>query len=120
VSAAVSMVQSASPATATAKSGDIASGSSNERAPGSNSEGASEDEEKRWQPVLALPCELTVDLGLPGFKVSDLLKLGPGTVLGCLWPVRRDVPLRVNGNVIGWSEFEVVAEKLAVRLTELA
>jgi flagellar motor switch/type III secretory pathway protein FliN len=34
--------------------------------------------------------------------------------------VRRDVPLRVNGNVIGWSEFEVVGDTLAVRLTELA
>jgi flagellar motor switch/type III secretory pathway protein FliN len=81
--------------------------------------GAHEDDEKRWQPVLALPCNLTVDLELPGFKVSDLLKMGPGTVLGSTWAVRRDVPLRVNGNVIGWSEFEVVGDTLAVRLTEL-
>jgi flagellar motor switch/type III secretory pathway protein FliN len=82
-------------------------------------EGVSDDEEKRWQPVLALPCELSVDLDLPGFKVSDLLKLGLGTVLGSAWPVKRDVPLRVNGHVIGWSEFELVGENLAVRLTRL-
>jgi flagellar motor switch/type III secretory pathway protein FliN len=81
--------------------------------------GINEDEEKRWQPVLALPCDLTVELEVPGFKVSDLLKMGPGSVLGCAWPVRRDVPLRVNGTVIGWSEFEVVGDTLAVRLTEL-
>ena len=78
------------------------------------------EEEKRWQPVMALPCELTVELELPGFLVSDLLKMGAGSVLGSQWPVRRDVPLRVNGNVIAWSEFEVVGETLAVRLTELA
>lgn len=82
--------------------------------------GAYEDDEKRWQPALALSCNLTVDLELPGFKVSDLLRMGPGTVLGSTWGVRRDVPLRVNGNVIGWSEFEVVGDTLAVRLTELA
>ncbi len=78
------------------------------------------EEEKRWQPVMALPCELTVELELPGFRVSDLLKMGAGSVLGSQWAVRRDVPLRVNGNVIAWSEFEVVGETLAVRLTELA
>jgi len=82
--------------------------------------GSHEEDEKRWQPVLALPCNLTVDLELAGFKVSDMLKMGPGTVLGSAWAVRRDVPLRVNGNVIGWSEFEVVGDTLAVRLTELA
>jgi flagellar motor switch/type III secretory pathway protein FliN len=82
--------------------------------------GAHENDEKRWQPVLALPCNLTVDLELPGLKVSDMLRMGPGTVLGSTWAVRRDVPLRVNGNVIGWSEFEVVGDTLAVRLTELA
>jgi flagellar motor switch/type III secretory pathway protein FliN len=81
---------------------------------------AQEDEEKRWKPVLGLPCQLSIDLELPGFKVSDLLKLGPGSVLRSDWPVRKDVPLRVNGTLIGWSEFEVVGEKLAVRLTELA
>jgi flagellar motor switch/type III secretory pathway protein FliN len=82
--------------------------------------GANEDEEKRWQPAMGLPCDLTVDLELPGFKVSDLLKMGPGTVLGSVWAVRRDVPLRVNGKVIAWTEFEVVGDGLAVRVTELA
>jgi flagellar motor switch/type III secretory pathway protein FliN len=87
---------------------------------GAGEKEAAENEEKRWQPVLALPCQITIDLELPGFKVADLLKLGPGSVLATTWPVRKDVPLRVNGTLIGWSEFEVVGEKLAVRLTELA
>jgi flagellar motor switch/type III secretory pathway protein FliN len=36
------------------------------------------------------------------------------------WQAVRDVPLRVNGALIGWSEFEVVGNRLAVRVTELA
>ncbi len=81
---------------------------------------ATEDEEKRWQPVMTLPCDLSVDLELPGYKVSDLLKLGPGMILDSIWPVRKSVPLRVNGTVIGWGEFELAGEKLAVRVAGLA
>jgi flagellar motor switch/type III secretory pathway protein FliN len=77
-------------------------------------------EESRWVSVLSLPCRLTVDLPLPGFKVADLLKLQSGSVIGTNWHVGRDVPLRINGTLIGWSEFEVVGNRLAVRLTELA
>lgn len=77
-------------------------------------------EEARWQPVLGLSCELTVDLPMPDFKIADLLKLRPGSVINAQWRVGHDVSLRLNGTAIGWIEFEVVAEKLAVRLTELA
>jgi flagellar motor switch/type III secretory pathway protein FliN len=76
-------------------------------------------EEERWQPVLNLPCELTVELPLPDFHVSDLLELQNGSVIGTQWHLTRDVPLRINGTLIGWSEFEVVGDRLAVRLTEL-
>jgi flagellar motor switch/type III secretory pathway protein FliN len=78
------------------------------------------EEEARWRPVLDLPCHLTVDLALPGFKIADLLKLRTGSVINAHWLLGRDVPLRLNGMVIGWSEFEVVGNSLAVRVTELA
>ncbi len=77
-------------------------------------------EESRWASVLRLPCQLTVDLSLPGFKVADLLKLQSGSVVSTNWRVGHDVPLRINGTLVGWSEFEVVGNRLAVRLTELA
>jgi flagellar motor switch/type III secretory pathway protein FliN len=70
--------------------------------------------------VKNLACEFTVDIVLPAFKVGDVLKLGRQTVVDTLWQVDRDVPLRVNGVVIGYGEFEVVKNHLAVRLTELA
>jgi flagellar motor switch/type III secretory pathway protein FliN len=78
------------------------------------------EEDERWRPVLGLPCEFAVDLPLPGFKIADLLKLRTGSVINSHWPVERDAPLRLNGTLIGWSEFEVVGHSLAVRLTELA
>ncbi|MFZ0774274.1 MAG: FliM/FliN family flagellar motor C-terminal domain-containing protein [Candidatus Sulfotelmatobacter sp.] len=83
----------------------------------------SEGEEQfdgRWKPVLGLRCELTVDLPMPAFKIADLVKLRKGSVIDAHWCVDRDVPLRLNATLIGWIEFEVVADNLAVRLTELA
>ena len=76
--------------------------------------------EARWKPLLGLPCQLTADLSVPEFRVSDLLKLHVGSVIGTGWHASRDVPLRINGTLVGWSEFEVVGNRLAVRVTELA
>lgn len=77
-------------------------------------------EDIRWQPVLGLPCQITVDLSLPNFKVSDFLALRCGSVLATRWGVGRDVPLRINGILFAWGELEGTGHRLAVRLTELA
>ena len=82
--------------------------------------GREAEEDERWRPVLGLPCELTVDLPLPGFKIADFLKLRRESVIDAHWRVGHEVPLRLNGTLIGWIEFEVVGNNLAVRLTELA
>jgi flagellar motor switch/type III secretory pathway protein FliN len=79
-----------------------------------------ENAEVRWRPLLGLACQLTVDLPLPGFKVADFLALRPGSVVGTNWRLARDIPLRINGTLIGWAEFEGAGNHLAVRLTELA
>ena len=60
--------------------------------------------EERWRPVLRLPCLLTVDLPLPEVRVVNFLQLQVGSVVQTNWQVGRDVPLRVNGALIGWSE----------------
>jgi flagellar motor switch protein FliN/FliY len=73
-----------------------------------------------WSHVQELRCELTVDLPLPEFRVADWLELRPRTVIDTRWRVGNDVPLRVNGELLGWCEFEVVEGRLAIRLTELA
>ncbi len=74
----------------------------------------------RWRYALDLACQLTVDISLPGFKVVDLLALRPQSIVRANWQVGADVPLRVNGQLIAWAEFEVVGSRLAVRITELA
>jgi flagellar motor switch/type III secretory pathway protein FliN len=81
---------------------------------------AVEASEAHWRPALKLPCLLTVELPLPDFKVSDFLKLQPGMAISTGWRLSRDVPLRVNGALIGWGEFEGAGKRLAVRVTELA
>ncbi len=89
-----------------------------EEKPGPGMEAEAED--LRWRPVLDLPCHLTVDLPLPHFSVTDFLALSVGSVIGTSWRLAHDVPVRVNGNLIGWAEFEGAGKRLAVRLTELA
>jgi flagellar motor switch/type III secretory pathway protein FliN len=104
---------SAAPASAPTVAAKSAANSSSNRS-------VTDPETQRWQPVMNLPCQLTVDLGVPAFRVSDFLQLRPGSVIGTQWRVTHDLPLRVNGTLIAWAELEGAGNHLAVRLTELA
>jgi flagellar motor switch/type III secretory pathway protein FliN len=75
--------------------------------------------EELWEQAGWLPCSLTIDIPLKHFTVRDLLCLEPGTIVESRNLNGADVPVLVNSQVIGWSEFEVVGQRLAVRLTEL-
>jgi len=57
---------------------------------------------------------------VPKFTVGDLLKLREGSVVQTTTRVADDVPLRINTTLLGWGRFEVVEDRLAVRITELA
>ena len=67
-----------------------------------------------------LPCTLALDLPVINFTVADLLSLARGTIVETAYHQSSDLPLRVNGQLVGWTEFEVVGERLAVRLTDLS
>lgn len=67
-----------------------------------------------------LPCTLALDVPVIGFTVRDLLALTAGTVLETNCHQSMDIPLRVNGLLMAWTEFEVVGERLAARITDLA
>jgi flagellar motor switch protein FliN len=73
-----------------------------------------------WTRVEALPCLLSIEIGVPNFTVGDLVALQAGRLIDTRWTVGADVPLLVNGELIAWSEFEIVNNHVAVRLTELA
>ena len=67
-----------------------------------------------------LPCTLALDLPVVNFTVGDLLSLTNGSIVETAYHQSSDLPLRVNGQLVGWTEFEVVGERLAVRLTDLS
>jgi len=73
-----------------------------------------------WARVEALPCLLSVEIPVPNFTVADLVTLSRGRLVDTRWTVGEDVPLHINGALIAWSEFEIVNNHVAVRLTELA
>jgi flagellar motor switch/type III secretory pathway protein FliN len=66
-----------------------------------------------------LPCELTLDVPVVHFTLGDLVHLKPGAIVQTAISHTSDIPLRVNRQLIGWTEFEVVGDRLAVRITEL-
>lgn len=67
-----------------------------------------------------LPCTLSLELPVVRFTVGDLLKLAEGSIVETATHHTSDVPLRVNRMLIGWTEFEVVGDRMAVRITEQA
>lgn len=67
-----------------------------------------------------LPCQLSVEIPARRFTVGDLLSLKKGSIVETASHHASDVPLRANGLLIGWTEFEVIGTHLTVRITELA
>ena len=54
------------------------------------------------------------------FRVRQLLALSPGQVVETQWSQGDDLPLAAGDVQLAWSEFEVVENRLAVRVTRLA
>ncbi len=67
-----------------------------------------------------LPCTLSLDVPIVKFTIGDLLTLAKGSIVETACHHTSDVPLRVNQLLIGWTEFEVIGDRLAVRITDQA
>ena len=67
-----------------------------------------------------LPCRLSLEAQVIRFTVGDLLRLNKGSIVETSCLATSDIPLRVNGLLAAWAEFEVIGTRLAVRITELA
>jgi flagellar motor switch/type III secretory pathway protein FliN len=61
-----------------------------------------------------------VDIPVRKFTVRDLMSLDRGTIIETDHHQSSDLPLRVNHQLVGWTEFEVAGDRLAVRLTDLS
>jgi len=51
--------------------------------------------------------------------VRNLLTLTSGTVIASKWVNGDDLPLAARGAQLAWTEFEVIDQLLAVRITRL-
>jgi len=67
-----------------------------------------------------LRCDLSLEVPVGKFTVGDLLRLDKGSIVQTNCLATSDIPLRVNGLQVAWTEFEVIGTRLAVRVTELA
>jgi len=78
------------------------------------------NEEDRLDSMPWLPFTLTLDVPVVRFTIADLLALEKGSIVETACHYTSDVPLRVNQTLVGWTEFEVVDDRLAVRITDQA
>jgi flagellar motor switch/type III secretory pathway protein FliN len=67
-----------------------------------------------------LPCQLSLEVPIVNFTVGDLLRLQKDSIVETACLSTSDIPLRANGLLIAWTEFEVIGNRLALRITELA
>jgi flagellar motor switch protein FliN/FliY len=74
-------------------------------------------------PVEVVPwllCDVAAQIPVARFTVRDLLNLRKGSIVETSCHHTRDIPLRVNGKLLCWTEFEVVGNHIGVRVTESA
>ncbi len=69
--------------------------------------------------VFDVPVKVSAVLGRARMEVSDLLKLGPGTVLELDRKVGEAIDLYVNNRLVARGEVVLVEDKLGVTMTEI-
>ena len=92
----------------------------NEQASQSSPEAGSRPSlEEAWNEAQWLPCKLSVAIQVPKLTVGDLLDMELDSVIDCRVSEDTPLPVWVNESIIGWAEFDVAGDRMAVRITEL-
>ena len=73
-----------------------------------------------WEEAGWLPCRATVEIAVQGFTVGDLLSLAVGCVVATKTPSSAELLLRVNGQLLGTAELDMIGDRYAARLSDLA
>lgn len=73
-----------------------------------------------WTGFLHVSVSVAIDAPIVGLTVRELFRLETGSIVATAQPIESNVPVRAGGTLIGWGEFQVVGEKLALRVAELA
>ena len=71
-------------------------------------------------PLARLPVEVDVTIPVREFRLRNLLAMAPGHVIETEWNPGEDLPLAAGEVQLAWTEFEVIENQLAVRITRLA
>jgi flagellar motor switch/type III secretory pathway protein FliN len=77
------------------------------------------EEHPSWEVLAKLRVTLRAVVAMNRFKVRDLLSLKEGQVFESLSPDTDDVSLLIGRMQVGWSEFEIMDQRMALRLTRL-
>lgn len=67
-----------------------------------------------------LPCRLSLEVPVSDFTLGDLLRLQKGSVVATAIRSTAEIPLSINGQLIARIQFEMIGERLAARIMELA
>ncbi len=76
--------------------------------------------ERSFGPFLDLPMQVTVELGETTVSISELLDLGPQSVIGLPKAAGEDLEIYVNSRYIGKGAVIIIEEHFGVRITEVA
>jgi flagellar motor switch protein FliN/FliY len=69
--------------------------------------------------ILDIPLEISVELGRAKIIISDLLQLGPGSVIELMKLAGEPLEVLVNQKLVARGEAVVINEKFGVRLTDI-
>lgn len=77
------------------------------------------EEHPAWEVLSRINMTLRAEVPLAQFRVRDLLGLTAGQVFETASPDTEDVSIRVASVQLGWGEFEVIEQRIALRVTRL-
>lgn len=73
-----------------------------------------------WGAISRLPVLLDVSIPVERLRVRDLFSVQPGRIIRTRWNSTADLPLSTGALRLAWGEFDILNDKIALRLTRLA
>jgi len=77
------------------------------------------EHEDHWRHLMDVPAVVSVEVTVVALTVRELYRLEKGSIVTTSQSSGANVPLRIGGSLLAWGEFQVVNDRLAVRVAEL-
>jgi flagellar motor switch protein FliN/FliY len=75
--------------------------------------------EQRFELLMDVPLEVTVELGRSRMSIQDLLALGPGSVIELDKLAGEPLDILINDRLVAKGEAVVVNDKFGIRITDI-